>query len=277
MLLFDLSGLGLRLRGLDRALTESFGVRWAPFRAAAVAAPLLDVEVQTHGAPTAGTHLDAKRMRASLEGGTARFEMEGGSIALDAAGRAAATLVPTTPERRFFTLVNLLGAGLAWRLPDLPGALLHAASLVLDGRAFVLVGPSGAGKTTWAREARRAGAVVLSDEMAFLDAAGVELEVLSTPLRADRAAPQGPGRFRLAALLYAEHGAPARLEPAPPPLLAAARLAANLPYVGELLERDPRVECLLNALAARAPSYTLRFAPDPAFVGCLRELLARRG
>jgi hypothetical protein len=46
------------------------------------------------------------------------------------------------------------------------GVLLHASSVVSNGRAFAFVGPSGAGKTTMARLA--APRAVLSDEVTAL-------------------------------------------------------------------------------------------------------------
>ena len=44
------------------------------------------------------------------------------------------------------------------------GVILHASSVAIDGRAFVFLGHSGAGKSTMAEIASRCGAEVLSDD-----------------------------------------------------------------------------------------------------------------
>lgn len=56
----------------------------------------------------------------------------------------------------------LLRTVLACRLPFEGGVPLHAAGLVVDGKAIAFFGPSGAGKSTIAS---RSGLVVLSDEL----------------------------------------------------------------------------------------------------------------
>ena len=50
----------------------------------------------------------------------------------------------------------------------LHGLMLHSAGLVFNGRAYVFVGRSDAGKTTLTRKAHAAGAVVLSDDINLL-------------------------------------------------------------------------------------------------------------
>ncbi len=63
---------------------------------------------------------------------------------------------------------NLLRIVSAFRAPLLGGVVLHSAGLVVDGRAWLFCGRSGAGKTTLSRKAHAAGAVVLSDDINLL-------------------------------------------------------------------------------------------------------------
>jgi hypothetical protein len=261
---FDLSGLAVRLSLGDAQLAEQLRQRWRNFRSPRPAkAPLLDVDVRRQSAGAPAPVLAAEE--------AVRFETRGGTIDVHPSGKAEACLSAGTPEDGYYALVNVLSAALAWRLPAVGGALVHGAAVVIDGRAFALVGASGSGKTTWATLARSAGAIFLSDEMAFIDGAGARVEALSVPIRGNHPEPHGPGRWPLAAWLFPAHGAEARLDPMPS-LLATASLAANLPFVSGLLEKDGPLASVLESLLSSAPSYRLTFARDTSFMEPLRRL-----
>jgi hypothetical protein len=138
------------------------------------------------------------------------------------------------------------------------------------------VGPSGAGKTTWAEAARSRGALFLSDDLVFVAASEGGAEALSAPIRADHPEPCGPRRWPLAALLLPVHGRPPALAPVTG-LRAAARVAANLPFVGERLGVDPRLGRVVDRLLAGVAVFELTFAPDAGFVDCLASLPNPRG
>jgi hypothetical protein len=53
----------------------------------------------------------------------------------------------------------------AYRLLQLGGTILHSACVATEGRAYILLGHSGAGKTTFSRMALQCGWDVLSDDM----------------------------------------------------------------------------------------------------------------
>lgn len=269
---FDLSGLVVRLSLSDPQLAQQLQQRWRQFysRRAARAA-LLDVNVQSAGRAASRGALTAGELRPSFSRDAARFELSEGSIDVRASGHAELQLDPDSTDRQCYALINLLSAALAWRLPSSGGALVHGAGVVIDGSAFVLIGASGSGKTTWATLAKSAGAIFLSDEMTFIDGAGERAEVLSVPIRGNHPEPHGPGRWHLAAWLFPLHGAEARLDPMPS-LLAAASLAANLPFVSALLETDGRLASVIESLLSRTPCYRLTFARDSSFMERLRPL-----
>lgn len=136
---------------------------------------------------------------------------------------------------------------LALTLPRRGGLLLHAAAVATapagppaaaagEGRAgaWLLLGGSGAGKTTLATAFAAAGGEVLSDETVAVLPAGDGFVVHATPFWGERAPPPG---FRLRALplrglvwLGTAEGLPALLRrlllPAAAPALKAAALAA---------------------------------------------------
>lgn len=265
-LAFDLSGVALRLDGVPPRAARALERDWAAFRVAGGAEAFLSVELHRAGtpAPPAGS-FDPKSMRAELDALVAAFHMPEGSIEVDRAGRARAELCEELGPREYFTLLNLLRAGLAWRMPSRGGAMLHAAALVLAGRGFALVGPEGSGKSTWARAAEEGGARVVSDDLILLDAADRGFALLGAPFRSTHRVEFRRGRWPLAALLFPRHGPVPALAPVPP-LLAQARIAANLPFVVEALGRDERVEAVVGGLAAGAGCHELTFAADPGFL-----------
>jgi hypothetical protein len=211
-------------------------------------------------------------MRPSLSGevsaGGAHFESDEGAIEVEGS-RAIAHIGPGDASWRFWGLANLLAAAVAARLPSRPGAMLHAAGIVVDDRAFLLTGPAGAGKSTWARAAGAGGARIVSDDTVVLDAQAGTVMLLGTAIRAHEAHPGGRGRWPVAAILHARWGSPASLGPVSPSL-AQARLAANLLYVHSGWGKDARLPALLDLLAA-VPQRELTFAPDASFVTLLRE------
>lgn len=268
---FDLSGLAVRLRGLPEPHATRLRADWRAFAAdEAGLDPFLDLEVEAAAEAADPTPFGAKEMTAHFDGERARYAFAEGEAEVPLRGPVRVRLGATTREKQYFALLNLTIAAAAWRLPSRGGALLHAAGIVLDGRAFVLVGAEGAGKTTWTLLARDGGAGVLSDDLVVVapgPAGG--LEALSTPFRSAQYGTLPAGRWPLAAFLLPVHRAAAALEPAAP-LALRARLTANLPFVVEAIGRDPRISELPERLAAAAPARTLAFARDPSFLPLLR-------
>jgi hypothetical protein len=192
-------------------------------------------------------------------------------VDLDLSQRARVELCEDLGALEYFTLLNLLRAALAWSLPSRGGALVHAAAVVLEGRAFALAGPEGSGKSTWSRIAEQGGARVVSDDLILLDPDGSRFALLGAPFRSTHVAPFRSGRWPLAALLFPRHGAEPALVPVPP-LLARARIVANLPFVAEAIERDERVERVVHRLAGATRCMELTFAPDGRYLALLRAL-----
>lgn len=103
------------------------------------------------------------------------------------------------------------------------GFLVHAASAVRHGRAFLFAGVSGAGKTTLSRLAPP-DAEVLTDEISYVRPAGSGYEAFGTPFAGELARIGANLRAPLQALYLLEQGPENRIEPVDPNEAARAVL-----------------------------------------------------
>lgn len=100
------------------------------------------------------------------------------------------------------------------------GFLVHAASAVRNGRAFLFAGESGAGKTTLSRLAP-AGVTILTDEISYVKPAAQNFsgthsqayEAIGTPFAGELARIGRKTRAPLAGLFILSQGAENRIEP----------------------------------------------------------------
>jgi hypothetical protein len=199
------------------------------------------------------------------------------AVAIDEGLERGTVYVPRAPQAAKpgyvlgFPLDELL---FQHRLPREGGFEVHASAAVIDGRAAVFCGVSGAGKTTISRLIARhtRGALVLSDDRVALRPRAGRFWAWGTPWH-------GSGRFALpdkaplgavfvleqARVSRAERlaeGAPARLfaRSFPPPWDPAGLLA--------VLEACGR-------LCARTPVFHLRFRRDRSAVDAVRDALEK--
>jgi hypothetical protein len=156
-----------------------------------------------------------------------------------------------------FPLEIALRVALSCRLPLVGGVPLHAAGLVIDGRAAVFFGPSGAGKSTLAGLSPYP---VLSDELVAV-VPGSPFDVGHTGFwgtLGERRAPAGP--HRLAALFELEKGPCLRLERMTPRaalrrLLGVALVPAGPPLWASTLD-------VLARLSQGVPSFRMAWCPS---------------
>ena len=122
------------------------------------------------------------------------------------------------------------------------GFLLHASSVVRNGRAFLFTGPSGAGKTTIARLAPP-DVVVLTDEISYVRRHGGRYMAFGTPFAGEwaRAASRSRPRWRR----------------------SSGSVVGRRRPRGEPLEQATTVRTLMRNI--------LFFADDPALAGTLLD------
>jgi hypothetical protein len=140
------------------------------------------------------------------------------------------------------------------------GFLLHSASAVRNGRAFLFSGASGAGKTTISRLAPP-DVTLLSDEISYVRRAGERYEACGTPFAGDLGR-AGENIYAPLAGLYllvqGRHNHASPIGPAD----AARRLLRNILFFAD---DSGRVEQLFGSaceFVARVPVYELIFQPD---------------
>ena len=185
-----------------------------------------------------------------------------------------AALRASSRETRFdgvkneYALDSLLRVLLSWKLAGLHGFLLHAATVVRDGKAYVFTGRSGAGKSTVA--SLSPPGTILTDEISLLRFEKGEWRAYGTPFW---------GEFRAAG---SNTSAPVRglfrLVQAPEnrviPLCPVEMLRALLPNVlffSAESEANRRLLDILGHAVDSIPGYELAFRKDAAFWGDLPE------
>jgi hypothetical protein len=254
MITFAIAGLALELRCADEALAEELHRHYAAFRHSGPPALVAEVEVAPPAwrAPATPTLAGSGPYSVGGTGLYAELDLANGRAALrvEHAYAAAAT--------DYF--VRVACALLAY---EAGGLLLHAAGLARGERGFLLLGPSGVGKTTAARHA--AGARVLNDDLVLLMPAPDGWRIHATPFsNPSQVAPDGPGEALLTAMLRLAHAPYVAVEPIGQ-ARATAEIAALAPAIGLDPTRQPGLLRRAHSIAAAAPCGILHFTPDASY------------
>jgi len=168
-------------------------------------------------------------------------------------GRIRQTASPYAIDAAFRILHSLL-------LARQGGLLVHAASVVRNGRAFLFAGISGAGKTTISRLAPP-DVALLTDEISYLRRDGDGYIAFGTPFAGELGRPGENLRAPLAALYLLAHGPENRIDPvsdadATRALLRCVLFFAHDPHlIGQVF--DSACE-----LVQRVPVQKLTFVPN---------------
>ncbi|HEV2853243.1 MAG TPA: hypothetical protein VHC97_10610 [Thermoanaerobaculia bacterium] len=167
---------------------------------------------------------------------------------------------------------NYLRVLTAHRLLEEGGALIHSAGITDGERAWLLLGPSGAGKTTASRLCLERGASVLSDDLnaVRLGEDGARLERLPfTGDLGDRSG--GPSLHPLRAVLRLNKGTVEGTRPLTP-AGALAGLVAAAPFVNRDPWRREALLAVLERLARSVPAWELTFSLGGRVWDILRQL-----
>jgi hypothetical protein len=149
------------------------------------------------------------------------------------------------------------------------GFLLHAASAICDGRAYLFSGVSGAGKTTMTRLAP-ADITLLTDEISYLRPSADGYAAFGTPFAGELAKAGENCAAPVAALFFLEQGPENRVDELSP-AEAVRRLMRNILFFAEdqgLVEKLLATAC---DFVSRVPIRRLTFYPDARVWDVVRE------
>jgi len=146
-------------------------------------------------------------------------------------------------------------------LANTDGFLLHSASAIRNGRAFLFSGVSGAGKTTITRMAP-ADAIRLTDEISYVRRSDGTYRAFGTPFSGELATPGDNAVAPIAALYFLLRGSANGITPIAPEI-AVRRLLRNILFFAhdeELVAQVFRSAC---AFVDTVPTCELTFRPEP--------------
>jgi hypothetical protein len=142
------------------------------------------------------------------------------------------------------------------------GLVMHAASLVRNGRARVFAGKSGSGKTTVARLST--DATLLSDELSIVRMTDEGARSYGTPFWGELARAGQATSAPLSGIYFLRHGrqhVATRLTPRQ----AVERLLPNVVFFARDADLTARVLEIAAELVDAVPSFDLAFRPDAGF------------
>jgi hypothetical protein len=155
-------------------------------------------------------------------------------------------------------------------LAEQGGFLLHASSMIRDGRALVFAGQSGAGKTTMCRLAPP-DAILLTDEISFVRPVENTYCAFGTPFHGELAI-SGTNAFAPVEALYLlEHAEEDRVDGVSS-RQALTQLLRNVLLFTQESESVSRVFASALDLVSRVPVRRLRFAPTPQVWSTVEQL-----
>jgi hypothetical protein len=148
------------------------------------------------------------------------------------------------------------------------GVLVHACGLALDGRGILLLGTSGAGKSTSARLwASRSGVTVLSDDRIVIRPDRSGYRIFGTPWHGD-AGYESPESAPLEAVFILEQAPRNRVVELTPASAVAQMMVRAFPAMWDRRGLEFAVG-FLSELTQRIPVRRLQFVPEMSAVECV--------
>ncbi len=184
------------------------------------------------------------------------YEFEGAKL------RATSTGASFAGVRNEYALDSLLRIQLSWTLLSHCGFLLHAATVIRNGKAYVFTGRSGAGKSTVASLSPTGS--VLTDEISLMRREGNVWRAYGTPFWGEFRAAGSNTSAPIAGIFRLLQAPESRATPLRPAEILRAILPNTLFFSREASANRQLLEILSQA-AEEIPGYNLWFRKDAAF------------
>ena len=165
-----------------------------------------------------------------------------------------------------YTLDSLLRIFLTWMLLFRTGFLLHAATVVRHGRAYLFTGQSGAGKSTVASLAP--AGTVLTDELSLVRRENGVWRSYGTPFWGEFRAGDSNSGAPIRGIFRLVQAAENRVAPLRPVEFLCA-LMTNVLFFSRQSTDSRRLLEIAGLAAEELPGYTLEFRKDQTFWGVL--------
>ncbi len=161
-----------------------------------------------------------------------------------------------------FSVDSFLRIAYSLALVEARGLVVHAASLIRNGKAYLFCGPSGSGKTTVARLSP--DAVLLSDELSIVRISVGGASCYGTPFWGELARGGEDQAAPLAGIYFLHKGDRHAVE-AIRPRRALERLLPNVLFFAREADLTSQVLGISADLVEAVPCFDLSFRPDPGF------------
>jgi hypothetical protein len=258
-----IAGIPVRVLTQDAAYQNTLEELYAGFIDATAKAPTLDLQIELEPASAIaapedknGTELGPVSVR--LAEGRWRIEREDVTAEWDPISRRAWVRQTASP----FSTDCVLRIVHSFLAASEGGFLLHSASAIRNGRAFLFSGASGAGKTTISRLAPL-DAVLLSDEISYVKPRNDGYAAFGTPFAGDIGRSGENTSAMIAALYLIRHGIENTFEPLNS-AAAVRQILQNVLFFGGDEGLANRVFESVCEFVRHVPVYHLTFSPDPS-------------
>ena len=184
------------------------------------------------------------------------YEFEGAAL------RAFSSGIRFDGVRNQYALDSLLRVLLSWKLLSRRGFLLHAATVVRNGKAYIFTGRSGAGKSTVASLSPEGS--VLTDEISLLRREDGVWRAYGTPFWGEFRAAGSNTSAPVAGIFRLLQAAENRVEALRPTAILRT-LLPNVLFFSTEAEANRRLLEILCEAATEMPGYNLAFRKNAAF------------
>jgi hypothetical protein len=240
---FDLSigCMPLRLQMSDSQLFGAASERYAAFTKASEQSITIALNRET----------PPEKVRADFG-----YEFEGAAL------RAYSSEIRFDGVKNQYALDSLLRVFLSWKLLEHVGFLLHAATVIRDGRAYIFTGRSGAGKSTVATLSPPGS--VLTDEISLLRRENGIWRAYGTPFWGDFKAAGSNSSAPVAGIFRLLQASDNRVEVLRP-MATVRKLLPNVLFFSAEAESTRKLLEILTRAATEIPGYNLSFRKNPTF------------